>query len=108
MIIFQFQSIYDHFNSLINWCISPELHIQIWQGCYLDNTPLFPYLYRVAHYAKIPIFVQKVDFEKTYFNVFKNWTQCLKITQKSRFLIMAFFTNFCLIRIDLSDNTVRP
>ena len=38
-------------------------------------------------------------------------SQCLKITQNVSFeffLILAFSTNFCPIKTDLSGNTVRP
>ena len=33
-------------------------------------------------------------------------TQCLKFALKSCILILAIFTNFCYIKIDLSGNTV--
>ena len=33
---------------------------------------------------------------------------CLKITQNVAFLILAFSTNFCPIKTDLSGNTVCP
>ena len=38
-------------------------------------------------------------------------TQCLKMTQNVAyvfFLVLAFFTNFCPIKSDLSGNTIRP
>ena len=43
-----------------------------------------------------PIFVQKVDFE-----MFENYSKC-------RIWILAFSTNFCPIKSDLSGNTVWP
>ena len=46
-----------------------------------------------------PIFVQKVDFE-----MFENYSKC----RIWIFDILAFSTNFCPIKSDLSGNTVWP
>ena len=54
----------------------------------------------------------KIEKKKSQFSRFcPLWpAHCLKITQNVafEFLILAFSTNFCLIKTDLSGNTVWP
>ena len=48
----------------------------------------------------------KSVYKATFHFIISRKPHCLNITQKFRILILAFFTNFCPIKTDLSGNTV--